>query len=177
MKFNRVLKSGGIWGKTACLATSFGFFLLDQATKLWARESLRFSDSVAVIPNFLSLIYAENKGVAFSLFSGWGGTGRWFLSSLAGAAAFAVFYYLWRAPKTEKRLLIALTLLLAGILGNFASRVLFGFVVDWIDVQFGAWHYPTFNLADVWICSGAGLLILDMFLSGEKEAGESEKRI
>lgn len=169
--------NGGNYRKGAYLATSVGFLLLDQATKLWARESLRFSDSVAVIPNFLSLIYAENTGVAFSLFSGGGGTGRWLLSALAGAAAVAVFYYLWRAPKTENCLSSALTLLLAGILGNFASRVLHGFVVDWIDVQFGAWHYPTFNLADVWICSGAGLLILDMFLSGEKEAGEGEKRI
>jgi signal peptidase II len=175
MKPIRVSKNNGIYRKTAYLAASFGFFLLDQTTKIWARESLRFSDSVAVIPNFLNFIYAENTGVAFSQLSGGGETGRWLLSALAGIAALAVLYYLWRAPKTETRISSALALLLAGILGNFASRVRFGFVVDWIDVQFGAWHYPTFNLADVWICTGAGLLILDMFSSPNTEADAGEK--
>jgi len=58
-----------------------------------------------------------------------------------------------------------LSLLLAGILGNVTDRARLGFVVDFIDVQFGAWHYPTFNVADAAICTGAGLLILDMFFS------------
>jgi signal peptidase II len=94
--------------KTAFLAASLGFFLLDQATKIWARESLRFNDSVTVVPNFLHFIYAENTGVAFSQLSGGGETGRWLLSALAGIAALAVLYYLWRTPETEKLILSAL---------------------------------------------------------------------
>ena len=153
------------------MGASVGAFLLDQATKIWARGSLRFGDSIDVVPNLLNFSYAENTGVAFSQFSGGGETGRWILSALAGAAALVVLYFLLSIPKSQKRILSALALLLAGILGNLGSRIWFGFVVDWIDVQFGKWHYPTFNLADVWICTGAGLLILDMFLSRNKQAG------
>jgi signal peptidase II len=64
--------------------------------------------------------------------------------------------------------------LLAGIAGNVTDRLRLGFVVDFIDVQFGSWHYPTFNVADAAICVGAGLLILDMFLS-KKSAAEPVK--
>lgn len=67
-----------------------------------------------------------------------------------------------------------MTLLLAGIVGNVVDRVRLGFVVDFIDVQFGSWHYPTFNVADMAICIGAGLLIIDMFLSKKKET-ENQK--
>jgi len=68
-------------------------------------------------------------------------------------------------------------LLLAGIVGNVVDRVRLGFVVDFIDFQFGSWHYPTFNVADIAICTGAGLLILDMFLRKDgkkKKADEKE---
>ena len=53
-----------------------------------------------------------------------------------------------------------------------------GFVIDFIDVQFGSWHYPTFNIADAAICVGAGLLILDMFLSkrSQKQEVRSQKQ-
>ena len=70
----------------------------------------------------------------------------------------------------------ALALLLAGIAGNVTDRIRLGFVVDFIDVQFGSWHYPTFNVADAAICVGAGLLVIDMFLSkrrAETRADES----
>ena len=63
-------------------------------------------------------------------------------------------------------------MLLAGIAGNVTDRMRLGFVVDFIDVQFGSWHYPTFNVADSAICIGAGLLILDMILT--KKAVESD---
>ena len=58
--------------------------------------------------------------------------------------------------------------MLAGIAGNVTDRLRLGFVIDFIDVQFGSWHYPTFNVADVSICVGAGLLLLDMLFSKRK---------
>ncbi len=84
-------------------------------------------------------------------------------------------YYFWRVPRTHDRLLGALALLLAGILGNVADRMRLGFVVDFIDVQFGNWHYPTFNVADMAICIGAGLLVLDMFFSRKDEKKDEAK--
>jgi signal peptidase II len=166
-----VTKKDILW-KLAYLVAAGGVFLLDQASKAWARKTLRFGDDVNVIPGFLNFIYAENTGVAFSQFNNGGETGRWLLSGLAFAAAVAVLYYFWRTPKTEDRILSACAMLLAGIVGNLTDRVRLGYVIDFIDVQFGNWHYPTFNIADAAICVGAGLLILDLFLTRKKQSEE-----
>lgn len=151
--------------KLSYLLMSGGVFLVDQMTKAWAIRRLRFGDACEIIPNFLNFIYAENTGVAFSQLDNHGDAGRWGLSAVAIVAAVLVLYYFWRVPKTHDRLLGALALLLAGIIGNVTDRIRLGFVIDFIDVQFGSWHYPTFNVADAAICVGAGLLILDLFLN------------
>ncbi len=155
---------------------SGGVFLIDQATKAWAIRRLRFGGDQTVIPNFLNFAYAENTGVAFSQLQDGGDAGRWGLSVVAGIAAILVLYYFWRVPRAHDRLLGALALLLAGIVGNLVDRARLGFVIDWIDVQFGAWHYPTFNVADAAICIGAGLLIIDMFFSKKNQKTVEEKK-
>lgn len=160
------------WGY---LVAAGAVFLFDQATKAWAVRRLRFSESITVINDFFNFAYAENTGVAFSLFNNHGDTGRLVLSGLAFLAAILVLYYFWKTPRSDDRMLGALSLLLAGILGNVVDRVRLGYVVDFIDFQFGNWHYPTFNIADVAICTGAGLLILDMFLSGKDDSKSKEK--
>ena len=147
--------------------------MIDQTTKAWAIRRLRFGGDRTVIHNFLNFIYAENPGVAFSQFDNHGDAGRWGLSAIAGVAAILVLFYFWRTPRTQDRILGALALLLAGIVGNLTDRLRLGFVIDFIDVQFGSWHYPTFNVADSAICVGAGLLILDMFLN--KKTDENQK--
>lgn len=155
--------------KLAYLAASGAIFIIDQMTKAWAVRRLRLGDAREVIPNFLNFAYAENPGVAFSFFNDHGDTGRWGLSAVALVAAALVLYYFWRIPRTDDRVLGALALLLAGIVGNVTDRMRLGFVVDFIDVQFGNWHYPTFNVADMAICAGAGLLILDIIFSRKKK--------
>ena len=162
-----------IW-KLAYLAISGGVFLIDQSTKAWAVSRLRSGDDIPVIPGFLNFAYAQNTGVAFSMLDDQGDTGRWGLSIVAIIAAVLVVYFFWRTPRTDDRVLGALALLLAGIAGNVTDRLRLGFVVDFIDVQFGSWHYPTFNVADMAICVGAGLLIIDMFLSKRKAALDTD---
>lgn len=153
-----------IW-KLAYLVISGGVFMIDQASKAWAIRRLRFGDDVSVIPGFLHFAYAQNPGVAFSMLDDHGSAGRWGLSVVALGAAALVLYFFWRTPRSDDRILGALALLLAGIVGNVTDRLRLGFVVDFIDVQFGSWHYPTFNVADMAIVIGAGLMIIDMFLS------------
>jgi signal peptidase II len=169
-----VNKKDTFW-KLGYLAATGAVFLLDQATKAWAIRKLRFGGDIEIISGFLNFSYATNTGVAFSLFENNGDAGRWALSALAFLAATLVLYFFWRTPRSDDRILGALALLLAGILGNVIDRIRLGFVVDFIDVQFGSWHYPTFNIADIAICTGAGLLILDMFLSKKKEPDEEKK--
>jgi len=159
------------------LAATGAVFMIDQATKAWAVRRLRFGDVKEVIPNFLNFAYAQNTGVAFSMFDDHGDTGRWGLSIVAIVAASLVLYFFWRTPRSDDRILGALCLLLAGIIGNVVDRARLGFVVDFIDVQFGNWHYPTFNVADMAICIGAGLLILDMFLTKKSEVGSQKSEV
>lgn len=152
------------------MAIAGGVFLIDQTTKAWATQTLRFGGDMPLIAGFLNLTYAQNPGVAFSMLDQQGDAGRWGLSAVALIAATLVLYFFWRTPRTDDRVMGALALLLAGIAGNVTDRLRLGFVVDFIDVQFGSWHYPTFNVADSAICIGAGLLLIDMFLIGKPEA-------
>jgi len=166
-----VTKRDFLW-KLAYLAIAGGVFLIDQTTKAWAVRRLRLGDDLSVIPGFLNFAYAENPGVAFSMLDDQGSAGRWGLSVVALIAATLVVYFFWRTPRSDDRIMGALALLLAGIIGNVVDRLRLGFVVDFIDVQFGSWHYPTFNVADMAIVAGAGLLIIDMFLNKRKRQAE-----
>lgn len=164
-----------LFWKLGYLAASGAVFLIDQISKAWAIRSLRFGGDRELIPGFLNFAYAQNTGVAFSMFDDHGDAGRWGLSVVAFVAAALVLYFFWRTPRSDDRILGALALLLAGIVGNVVDRARLGFVIDFIDVQFGSWHYPTFNVADAAICIGAGLLILDMFLTKKPENDVNKK--
>lgn len=160
-------KKDFLW-KLGYLAITGGVFMIDQMTKAWAVRRLRFGDDIPVISGFLNFAYAQNTGVAFSMLDDHGDAGRWGLSAVALLAGILVLYFFWRTPRSDDRILGSLALLLAGIAGNVVDRLRLGFVVDFIDVQFGSWHYPTFNVADMAIVIGAGLLILDMFMTKKK---------
>lgn len=170
-------KTDFLW-KLAYLVITGGVFMIDQTTKAWAVSRLRFGEDISVIPGFLNFAYAQNTGVAFSMLDDHGDVGRWGLSAVAVFAGVLVLYFFWRTPRSDDRVLGALALLLAGIIGNVTDRIRLGFVVDFIDVQFDSWHYPTFNVADMAIVIGAGLLILDMVWSKKRitEAPEAEPR-
>ena len=159
--------------RAAYLLASFAVFLADQATKAWAVRRLRLGQDITVIPGFLDLAYAENPGIAFGQFQDGGQWGRWLLVALAAAATVAVLTYFWRTPREDDRVLGACALLLAGILGNVTDRARLGHVVDFISLHAGPYYWPNFNVADAAICTGAGLLALDLLLEGRKQKRES----
>jgi signal peptidase II len=161
----------------AYLIASGAIVLLDQASKAWAARHLRFSGKpYEVISGFLNFDYAQNNGVAFSQLQDGGDTGRYGLAALASLAALAVLYFFWRTKRSDDRILGSCALLIAGIVGNLVDRLRLGFVIDFIDVQFGGWHYPTFNVADAAICFGAGLLLLDLFFNSRNKEGRRKSR-
>lgn len=162
-----------IW-KLAYLTIAGGVFMIDQVTKVWAARELKLGGDRSIITGLLNFAYAQNTGVAFSMLDDHGEMGRWGLSVVAFVAATLVLYFFWRTPRTDDRMLGALALLLAGIAGNVTDRLRLGYVIDFIDVQFGSWHYPTFNVADMAIVIGATLMIIDMFFS--KRSQETEGR-
>jgi signal peptidase II len=153
------------------LVAAFGIYLVDQASKAWAVRALRFGQDHQIIRGFLDFIYTENPGIAFGQLQEGGAFGRWFFVVLAVAAAVAVFYYFMRTPRNDDRVLGACALLLAGIVGNLTDRARLGYVIDFIVLHAGNYHWPTFNVADASITIGAGLLAYDLIFG--KKAAES----
>jgi len=145
------------------LIAALGIYLSDQMTKAWAVRVLRFGEMRNLIDGLLAFAYAENRGIAFGQMQEGGAFGRWVFVVLAAAAAVAVLYYFFRTPRTDDRTLGACALLLAGITGNLTDRVRLGYVVDFIDVHWGTYHWPTFNIADASICAGALLIAYELF--------------
>jgi signal peptidase II len=151
------------------LLAAFGIYMVDQMSKAWAVGALRLGEDKTVIRGFLDFAYAENPGIAFGQLQGGGWWGRWALAALASAALVAVLTYFFRTPRADDRVLGACALLLAGIAGNLTDRVRLGYVIDFILLHAGDYHWPTFNVADASICVGAGLLILDLILEGREQ--------
>ena len=152
------------------LLAAFAVYMADQASKAWAVKTLRFGEDFVVIRGFFQFAYTENPGIAFGQLQEGGAFGRWFFVVLAAAASIAVFYYFMRTPRNDDRVLGACSLLLAGILGNLTDRARLGYVVDFIVLHAGEYHWPTFNIADASICIGAVLLMLDLFFGHRKHA-------
>ncbi len=158
------------------LLAALGIYLADQASKAWAVKTLRFGDERILINGLFKFVYTENPGIAFGQLQDGGSFGRWFFVVLAVAAAIAVFYYFLQTPRNDDRVLGACSLLLAGILGNLTDRVRLGYVVDFIVLHAGDYHWPTFNVADASITIGALLLAFDVIFSHKRSKTEDVSR-
>lgn len=150
------------WG---WLALGAVVIVLDQLTKQWVSQSLAFGEMIAVMPSF-NLVLAHNAGAAFSFLAGAGGWQRGFFIGIAVVAA-TVIVLLLRRHHREKLFSLALALILGGALGNLIDRILLGHVVDFLDFYVQDTHWPAFNVADMAITGGAGLLIWDGFKKRE----------
>ncbi len=135
---------------------------LDQLTKWLANTSLAPHEPVAVLPGFnLTLMF--NTGAAFSLLGDAGGWQRWLFTGLAVVASVVLVLWLRRLQAGQALLAVALALILGGAVGNLIDRVVFGHVIDFLDVYWRHHHWPAFNVADSAITVGAVLFLLDSF--------------
>lgn len=151
-------------GKLRYLFLSLGVVVLDQWTKWLVELHLPHHAAHPVIPGFLNLTHVRNTGVAFGLFASEGGAGgTWLLTLLGLAALTAVGLYFWYAPPGDRLLLVALSLVVGGAIGNLIDRVSSGAVTDFIDVYVGTNHWPSFNVADSAISIGIVLMAIDSF--------------
>lgn len=158
------------------LLAAFGIYMLDQVTKAWAAKTLRYGQDRTIIEGFFDFIYTENRGIAFGQLQGTGSPGRWFFVTLATAAAALVFYYFLRTPRNDDRVLGSCALLLAGILGNLTDRLRFGYVIDFIALHAGSYHWPTFNVADASITIGALLLAYDLIFQSKQQTADGKQQ-
>jgi len=141
--------------------------MLDQATKALAELYLDPLQSLRLLPHFdLGLTY--NNGAAFSFLRDAGGWQRPFFIVVTVIVLVVLVRWLRHLGPGQKTLAVGLALILGGAIGNLIDRVATGQVVDFLDVYYGPWHWPAFNLADSAISLGVGLLLVDaLFLGGE----------
>ena len=139
------------------LAIATLVLLLDQLSKWSALSNLKLGITEEVLP-FMNWLLLLNPGAAFSFLAQSSGWQRWFFTILGLAAS---LYILWllRKNQSDKILSWALSLILGGALGNVLDRIMFGSVVDFIDLHYGNWHWPAFNIADSAISIGAALIV------------------
>jgi len=147
----------------AWLGVSALVLLLDWYSKQRVSEALELYRPREVF-SWLNITLAHNYGAAFSFLSNAGGWQRYFFIVLASVVSVALLVWLLRLPRREWRTGLGLALVLGGAVGNLVDRVKLGYVVDFIDVHFGGWHYPAFNVADSAITCGVVLLLLDTLL-------------
>jgi signal peptidase II len=136
--------------------------VIDQVTKHWVVGSMGLHQSIPVLP-FFSITYAQNTGAAFSFLADQGGWQRWFFTAIATIASIVFLVWLKRTPSNQPILALALACMLSGAVGNLIDRVLFGYVIDFLDFHWQGNSFPIFNIADSIIFIGAALMIIDSY--------------
>lgn len=141
------------------LGLAFILLLADQFTKILIVGYYHLGDSTYVA-SFFNVVRVHNTGAAFSFLAAAGGWQRWFFTAI-GVVAAAVIVWMIRSHPGQKLFCFAMACILSGALGNVIDRLLYGYVVDFLDFHWGGWHFPAFNVADSAITIGAACLILD----------------
>ncbi len=141
------------------LLLALGVLIADQITKWWAQMSLPMAQAIKVT-DFLNWFLIYNPGAAFSFLSQADGWQRWFFTVI-GIVAAVVIIWLLQKNTHDRPFCLALSLILGGAIGNVLDRLLYGAVVDFIDVHYDSWHWPAFNIADSAISIGATLIVIN----------------
>lgn len=156
-------RDGVSWGLALTIATVV--ITLDQATKAWVLQNLPGAPPLTVIPGFFDLTFSRNTGGVFGLGAGAPSFGR--RAFFVGATTIALglmVVFLRRWGHESRLLVVALSLVAGGAIGNLIDRLRFGSVVDFIDWYWRSHHWYTFNIADSAISCGAVLLIAHSLL-------------
>ena len=153
--------------KSIALLVAVIIIALDQWTKYLASTELNYGLPVEILPVF-NLTLQHNTGAAFSFLADAGGWQRWFFTIVSAVVSIVLVVWLSRLRSEQSLMIASLSCILGGAIGNLWDRVVLGYVVDFISVHYGTWYFPTFNIADMAISIGAGLMILDIILNPEQ---------
>ena len=159
--------STGVKTILVLLLTALPVAVIDQLTKVWTIRSLHFHEVKEIIPGFFNLVHARNPGVAFSLFAGF--DERWVRPFLTIVTVLAIGGLLVASRSLSGKWYgrLGLGLVVGGAVGNLIDRVKLGYVIDFIDICLGRFHWPVFNIADIGITVGIFLLASDMIFENK----------
>lgn len=142
--------------------------LLDQVTKIAVLNTFSYGE-VLPVSDFFNLVLVYNKGAAFSFLADSDGWQRYFFTAIGIIACIFIIVQM-RKHATQHLFCGALALIMGGAIGNVIDRLIYGHVVDFLDVHVAGWHWPAFNIADSAICVGAVLFIIDELRRAKKTA-------
>lgn len=148
--------------KTWCIGLIVALIVLDVISKQWVSHALLLSEVWPIFPG-LNITLAHNTGAAFSFLAEQTGWQRMFLAGVAIVVSLIFSVWLARTPVAHRWTSLGLSCVIGGAVGNVIDRLYYGYVIDFIDVYVGIYHWPAFNVADSAICVGAALLIVGMF--------------
>jgi len=149
------------------IATATVIFLADQFTKVMIIGNFQLGDSQPVVQGWFNLVRAHNTGAAFSFMASADGWQRWLFTGIGLVAAILIIFLL-KSNATQKLFAFALTFILGGAIGNVFDRIMYGYVIDFLDFYWSGIHFPAFNLADSAITLGAICLFVDEMLRVKK---------
>jgi signal peptidase II len=149
-------------GMLQWLGLALVILIADQFTKVLIVGTYQLGDST-MVTQFFNVVRVHNSGAAFSFLAGAGGWQRWFFTVI-GISAALIILWLLKSHAGQKLFSFAMACILGGAIGNVIDRLLYGYVVDFLDFHGLGWHFPAFNIADSAITVGAACLILDELL-------------
>ena len=144
---------------------SFVVLLLDQLIKIIVMNNMSLHQEIAIIPNFFSLYYITNTGAAFSIL----GNQTLLLIIISAFILILIKEYIKREKDFTKISILSLGMIIGGTLGNLFDRILHKSVIDYLAFDIFTYSFPVFNLADIAITIGAGLLLLSYILENYKK--------
>ena len=134
--------------------------IIDIISKLLVSNNLLLSKSVTIIPNFFYLTYAHNYGGALSIFE----NNTLAITIISFIVILGISYYVFKNKVTRKIEIIGYSLLLGGAIGNLIDRIIYGYVIDFLDFYILGYDFPIFNIADIGIVVGIIFLLISMIL-------------
>ena len=137
---------------------------LDRWSKLWIKAHVHAGNAITVIPNVFRITHVLNTGAAFSMFAGADHEllVRNALIGFSLLAVLVVLVFLWKVGRTLSVTSVSLALILGGAIGNLYDRIVYHYVIDFLEVKIVHYHWPDFNVADSAIVIGACLLLIEM---------------
>lgn len=146
--------------------------IIDQIIKFLVRKNLKVLASIPLIPHFLHLTHVENEGAAWGVLS----NNTTILIFISFIIFLAILKYIKEEPNWSPTKTISFGLVLSGMMGNLIDRILYHSVTDYLDFTIFFYHYPVFNVADIFIVIGAMILIIDLVRSERYEHRSSKPR-